>query len=141
MRLPLLMRTQYRNTPARNADSNIEPKGVIRWGKPTQNAPKIAVLILEAPLGRAGNKQSHFDSRRYLGLNIVIIVFNRKLKRLRASDQVKDLLTLDGMERFFRQYEIGEPMPFDYLRSYSSKKSIDNLAKRLHSELAYGLRQ
>lgn len=63
------------------------------------------------------------------------IIFNRKLKRLRASDQVKALLTLDGMERFYRQYEPGEPMPFDYLRSYSSKTAIDNLARRLHQEL------
>lgn len=63
------------------------------------------------------------------------VIFNPKLTKRRASEQVKMLLTLPNMERFYRQYEVGERMPFDYLRSYSSKKAIDNLARRLHNEL------
>ena len=39
------------------------------------------------------------------------------------------------MEKYYRQYEPGEPMPFDYLQSYSSKKAIYNLARRLHRDL------
>ena len=66
------------------------------------------------------------------------IVFNKKLRRMKASDAARALLSLPDMERFYRQYEIGEPMPFDYLRSYSSKKAIDNLARRLHRDLGIG---
>ena len=42
---------------------------------------------------------------------------------------------IDGMECFYRLYQPGEPMPFDYLCSYSSQKAIDNLARRLHDAL------